>query len=257
MSTAETTGTDMVAVNPQTGELLDHLEQQPPATLCEALDAIHHRQADMKQWEAALEDELRRRLAVRRRKRDVMDGWEVANDTKRSREWDADELEGVLADLVARGTVQAGEITGIIQRVPKVSGTAAMKLRSRLTGDPQVAVDGTWEWKESRPKLTVTRSVELTAGSAEPDETLPPGQTGPSTPATAPDASPGRSRGAVPGGNEPQTPPTLSPAGSAPSGLFDDDDSDLFPAPAPAAQVYPPDVVPAPGKQPLRRYAGD
>ena len=69
--------TELVVVNPATGELLEHLDQQPPETLADALAAIRSRQDDAARMAAALEGELRRRLAMRGRKMAVYGTWEI------------------------------------------------------------------------------------------------------------------------------------------------------------------------------------
>jgi hypothetical protein len=153
---------DPQAVNPATGEVLEHLDQQPPAALAEALEAIHTRQADLKQWSDALEGELRRRLKILGDRRFAQFGdWEVVAEVSRSREWDADELENVLAQLCDEGIIRAGETADLIVRKSTVAAKAALALRSRLGPEAQTQIDTAWTWKERRKPLQVARSVAL------------------------------------------------------------------------------------------------
>jgi hypothetical protein len=156
------TGTDVaVAPHPDTGEVLDRLDEQPPELLARALDVVLTRKAQVEQWQTALETELRRRLKLRQTKHTVFGDWEVSMEPRRSREWDAADLEGVLSHLFDEGVIRAAEITDVIVSEPKVKGKEALALRSRLTGDALAAVDATWRWTEKPGKLTVARSVEL------------------------------------------------------------------------------------------------
>lgn len=159
---------EIEAVNPATGEVLEHLDQQAPEALAEALDAINNREAELKRWRAPIEAELRNRLKHRGRRLVVFGDWEVSNRPARKREWDADDLERVMGELVNSGIVRPAELTGIVSRVAQVSGSRALELRNRLTDDARAAVDQCWDWKEGRPKLTVARSVDLLAEGGQP-----------------------------------------------------------------------------------------
>jgi hypothetical protein len=162
----------LLVVNPDTGELLEHLDQQPPEILAEALDAVRGRQAKLKQWGDALDGELRRRLKIAGRTLEVFGEWEVECKPSRTREWDPGELEGVLQQLVDDGTIEAAEATGVIVREPKVSGKAALALRGRLGEDGRALVDGAFTWKERPTPVVVARSVQLLseAGDAQQHE---------------------------------------------------------------------------------------
>jgi hypothetical protein len=153
--------TELVAVNVATGELLEHLEQQPPEVLAEAFDAGQHLQRDLKRWLGELEAELRRRMKVLGRELTVYGDWEVEAKFDNRREWDAEELEAVLEELRDSGTIRAAEGTGVIQRTATVSGTAALALRSRLGRDAQTMIDRTYTWTRKRKPLRVVRSVSL------------------------------------------------------------------------------------------------
>jgi hypothetical protein len=159
-----THGTERI-VHPGTGELLEQLHAQPPETLADALAAVRARQAELKNMTAALETELRRRMALRGRKLTVFGDWEVEiKPPSNESVWDADELEATLQTLVDDGVARAGELTGIINRDPTVSRTAANELLRRLSGSARTAVD---RCRTFRPKgsgsVRVARSVALPA----------------------------------------------------------------------------------------------
>lgn len=163
-----------VAVNPDTGELLEHLDQQPPEALAEALDAVHTRQTELTRWSDALAGELRRRLKLRNVTLAVFGDWEVSAARKRESVWDAAELEPVLRQLVDDGTVRAADWADVITREPVVSRSRAGQLLGHLDGTAADAVKACRAWKEKPGPLTVARSVELTP-VALPDPGPPAG----------------------------------------------------------------------------------
>ena len=152
---------EVEAANPITGEVLEHLDQQPPEKLAETLADIYRRQEQFKTWEAAIAGELRQRLKLRKSKLVVFGDWEVQMAVTRSAEWDVAELEVVLQGLVDEGVIRAADAAGIIARDPVVSKSKAGQLASRLTGDAQERVTALRTWKEKPGKLTVARSVDL------------------------------------------------------------------------------------------------
>jgi hypothetical protein len=156
-----------LAVNPQTGEVLEHLGQQPPEALAWALVEIHARQAEMKLWSDALETELRRRLKVRGARVAVFGDWEVEATRTRQSDWDLGGLEPVLEALVEEGVVRAADVTEVITREPVISRKHARQLMGRLTGEARAAVEACCTWRETAGKLIVTRSVELSSGEPE------------------------------------------------------------------------------------------
>jgi hypothetical protein len=158
---------DLAAVNPDTGEVLEHLDQQPAETLAEALDAIHTRQTELARWADALAAELRRRLKVRQTTLAVFGDWEVAAARKRESEWDADELEPVLQQLTGDGTIRAGDWVDVITRTPVVSRSRAGALLTQLDGAAADAVKACRTWKEKPGPLTVTRSVQLNPATVQ------------------------------------------------------------------------------------------
>ena len=181
------TAGELVAVHPGTGELLDHLEQRPPADLADALAAIRAQQDQLAEWGKVLETELRRRLKLMDRKLAVFGDYEVATTTSRKSVWDVAELEVQIESLVEQGILKAGDVTEVIDRTPTVRAGAATTLIRRLDGASKRAIEQTRTWKEQSGKVTVVRSVELVAASEQGSLAPPPeAQQGPADPAEAP-----------------------------------------------------------------------
>ena len=152
---------DLVVAHPVTGELLDNLDSQPPAVLAEALFELRARKARMRTSERALEAELRRRVELRERAVHIVGDYEISAKPESRREWDADELEGVLRELLDRGVVHAGELTEVIRHETFVSASEALRLLNRLSGDARTAVERCYRWQKKPGRLIVERSVDL------------------------------------------------------------------------------------------------
>jgi hypothetical protein len=150
------------AVNLATGEVLEHLDQQPAETVAEALALIHAKEAELKQWREPLEADLRRRLKMRGAKLAVFGDWEVEATVKNESEWDAVELEQAMRDLVDEGVIPAADTVDVIVRTPVVSRSKANQLLARLTGDAHQRVGALRTWREKPGRVTVVRSVQLT-----------------------------------------------------------------------------------------------
>jgi hypothetical protein len=156
----------VVVVHPGTGEVLPELHQLPGEAVADALGALREASARLRAMERACTDDLRRRLAERGRSRAMYGDYEVAIGRESS--WDADELEAVLGDLVAHGTVTAGEVADVIRREAVVSKTEAKRLAARLTGDARETVEACCTWRSSG-RLTVTESAPLLDAGPEHD----------------------------------------------------------------------------------------
>jgi hypothetical protein len=158
----------VLVVHPGTGELLDSLDAQPPEVLADALYVLRQRHSDLRKAERALEDELRRRVGNRDRTVFLFGSYEVTAKPEFRRQWDGDELEAVLRELLDRGTLQAAELTEVIRHETVVSGSEAMRLLSRLTGESKQAVQDCFEWVQKGPsRVTVAPSVSFLPTSEE------------------------------------------------------------------------------------------
>ena len=156
-------------VHPLTGEVLEHLDQQPPETLAETLAAIHDRQAQYKTASTLLEEELRRRLLLRGRNQVIFGAWEVAFEQGNESVWDGDELEAALRNLIDAGTLDARECVGVITHDPVVHRTEANRLIGRLTGAARHSVERCRTWRaKGRGRIVVARSVALPPGDDTP-----------------------------------------------------------------------------------------
>lgn len=149
-------------IHPLTGELLEHLDQQPPETLAEALAVIHARQTQYKAAATALDDELQRRLMIRGRREAVFGDWEVALEQGNESVWDGDELEAALRALIDQGVLDARECVGVITHDPVVHRTEANRLIGRLSGGARHSIERCRSWRpKGRGRIAVARSVEL------------------------------------------------------------------------------------------------
>jgi hypothetical protein len=158
---------DVVVAHPVTGELIEQLDAQPAEVLADALYQLRERRLAMREMESALEGELRRRVAIRDRAVFVFGEYEVSNKSTSRREWDGDELEGVLRELLDQGTLHAAELTEVIRHETRVSGKEAQRLLGRLTGDALKAVERCFRWRQGPARLEVERSVQLISKEAE------------------------------------------------------------------------------------------
>jgi hypothetical protein len=151
-------GAAVAVVDPATGELLEALHTQPPERLADVAFELRARQGELRKMQQAVEAELRRRMVIRDRRLVVFGDYEV----KLTREsvWDAEELEGVLGELVDRGAVHASELTRVIRRETTVSRTEANRLLTRLSGSARDAIERCMSWRTSG-RLQIARSVAL------------------------------------------------------------------------------------------------
>jgi hypothetical protein len=139
---------------PETGQSVELV------TLADALALIKQRKTELEHARRLLDDELRRRVtehggAPGR----VWITGEYELKLVHGREWDADELEGVLRALVDDGVLTPREVLGVIRHEPKVNGTNAARLLDRLDGDAHAAVRACHTWRVKG--LQVERSQPL------------------------------------------------------------------------------------------------
>lgn len=158
---ASETGQDVaLVVHPATGELMDDLSRYDPDTLADALTLIKERKGELDRARRALDDELRRRIIERGGSPGrVWITGEYELKLANGREWDADELEGVLRALVDDGVLDVHDVLGVIRHEAKVNGTAAARLLDRLDGEALAAVRACHTWRVKG--LSVERSLPL------------------------------------------------------------------------------------------------
>lgn len=155
-------------IHPLTGEVLEHLDTQPPETLAEALTVIHARQTQYKDAAAALEDALRRRLIIRGRDQCTFGRYEVTFERGNESVWDGDELEGALRNLIDQGVLDARECVGVITHDPVVHRSEANRLIGRLSGSARASIDRCRTWRaKGRGRIVVVASVALPEPSSQ------------------------------------------------------------------------------------------
>lgn len=154
--------TDIVVVNPRDGTILDNLNNQPSDLLAAVAHDLRAREKQLAEMRKAVEAVLLGRLEQEGRRLALVGDYEIQVDTGRGRVWDGEDLEHALRELVDAGTLQAGELTGLIRHETKVDGKAAVRLLGLLSGRPRGLVEACFRWEtKGRPRLTVTPSVQL------------------------------------------------------------------------------------------------
>lgn len=155
-----------VVVDPISGEVHADARDLPSDRLAQLAYRLRQAESERRLWRSAIEDELRTRLERDGRSEAIVGDYALAITSGKRREWDADELEGVVSDLVDSGVLQAGEIAELITREAKVNGTLARQLLERMTGAPHEVLASCFTWVQRGPRVTI-----------EPvPEQLPPGQ---------------------------------------------------------------------------------
>jgi hypothetical protein len=154
-----------VVVDPISGEVHADARDLESDRLAQLAYRLRQAEAERRLWRSAIEDELRSRLEREGRKEAIVGDYALAITSGKRREWDADELEGVVSDLVDSGVLAAGEIAELITREAKVNGTLARQLLERMTGAPHEVLASCFTWVQKGPRVTI-----------EPvPEQLPPG----------------------------------------------------------------------------------
>ena len=147
--------------HPATGEVLD-LDNAPSEQLAEAALELKEREAQLKSWRQAIENELLGRLDKGRRRKVVVGEYEVEIATSWRRVWDHEDLETVVAGLLDAGVLKHAEVGGLLTPQPaKLDGKLAASLIDRLSGDAREAVEGCFTWEQQKSRLTVVRSIPL------------------------------------------------------------------------------------------------
>jgi len=144
-------------VDTSSGEILD-FTRIDHEFLLDMLDELRRREAQLKTFRIAAEDEAVHRHGDRQAAQPVGE-WEVNVERRSTREWDVAELERTLTDLQARGLVDDAARDRLIHIKPVVDGTAAKRFVDHLDGEALDAVRQCFEWKDSRPKVVLTRTT--------------------------------------------------------------------------------------------------
>ena len=150
-----------LVVHPATAEVLDTANAGG-----DQLAQWHDQLAAIKRAaDVALKDvdnELRRRIGDR--KLWAAGEWEISLTGSNKSEWDADELEAVLRDLVAHGVVHAGDVTDVIRHETIVSAREADRLSKQLTGAAHTTVENCRTWVRQPGRIVVKQSIALPEG---------------------------------------------------------------------------------------------
>jgi hypothetical protein len=159
-------GDELVPVHLGTGEVLDDLGRYDPEVLAEALVLLRERKSELEAMRKAIDTELAKRLTERGLPRGRV--WVIGDfglKFKGKSEWDADELEGVLRNLLDEGQLTSRDVLGLIEHVPKVNGRNVDRLLKRTTGETRNAINQCRRWASAG--LAVEREQPLLPGGEE------------------------------------------------------------------------------------------
>lgn len=156
---------DLVIVDPRDGTLLENLADEPTDLLAAVAVELKAREQHLKAMRAAVETELTTRVQTAGRRRVTAAGHELKIEPTRGRVWDPEDLEECLRELVDQGTLNAGELTGLITHETKVDGKLAQKLLGSLDGQARGLLERCYRWEnKGRPKLVITPVAPLIEG---------------------------------------------------------------------------------------------
>jgi len=145
-------------VDPRSGEVLD-LATIGEADLLDLFLAAQDYERKVRQWRTAAEDELIRRA-------DELAGFQIGGynvdvDRKSYREWDVDDVEAVVAQLVHANELTLADVAGLIKTQRHIDGNIAKRLIDR--GSPTVvnALRSCFTWKQrGRATVRITAPTE-------------------------------------------------------------------------------------------------
>ena len=154
--------TALAVVDPRDGTVLDDLQDQSTGLLAHVALELKRREQHLHAMRVLVEAELTTRVHDAGRKVVLVDDLELKIEGGRGRVWDGDELELALRDLVDRGTLRAGELTGLITHETKVNGKGMQRLLGLLHGPARAQVETCFTWEsKGQPRLVITPSVQL------------------------------------------------------------------------------------------------
>jgi hypothetical protein len=157
-TTPDIIGNTETLVDPRNGEVID-LGAAPSDQLGELILECRIRKDLLETWRRAATDELLRRHD----RLTVVGDIEIRPDHGRGKEWDPDDLKGVVLDLIDQGVLSASDVTDLITNQPaKVNGNIANRLLDRLTGEHRELVAGCYRLTQKRrPSVDVSRVANL------------------------------------------------------------------------------------------------
>jgi len=153
---------ELAVVDPRDGTILQDLQTEATGLLAHVALELTERVRQMRLMRELVEAELAHRVHDAGRRVVLVDGLELKVESGRSRVWDPEDLEAALRDLVDAGTLQAGELTGLITHNVHVDGKHAQRLLGLLHGPALAAVERCFRWEtKGRERLVITPSITL------------------------------------------------------------------------------------------------
>jgi len=137
-------------VDPITGEVHERIDELPSDQLAELLYRLRAAEADRKLARLAVDAELRTRLKRENRSAAIVGAYRLVVKSTAHREWDAETLRGVIADLRASG-VDDPLFGDLFKPQPaKVDGNVARRLLDRLTGASRDVIANCFAWRDDK-----------------------------------------------------------------------------------------------------------
>jgi hypothetical protein len=149
-----------VVVDPITGEVHEHPGDLPTDRLAALVYNLRRAEAERRLWRDLLVDELRLRMRRDERTDARIGDYQITLKSADRRDWDADELEGVVNDLVATNVLDQREITELWRTKREVNGMEAKRLLDRLTGASHDLLSGCFKWIRRDPTVTIEHVPE-------------------------------------------------------------------------------------------------
>lgn len=143
--------TDVVHL--RTGELITDPTLHDADELAEASLLLRERERMYREMRYVIDAELGTRLSRRRHPRQVWATGQFEVKSANESVWDADELEGVLADLIERGELASRDVEGVLKREVVVSRSTANRLLDRLEGPAHEAIERCRSWRQTGVKV--------------------------------------------------------------------------------------------------------
>lgn len=156
-----------LVMHPDTGELIDRLEAEPPELLADLYVAIREHQARLEAMRKLVKGELQNRLDMRGVAKMVVGDYEIGESHGTRSRWDGEALETVVRELIDNGAISYADVRDLIRHDTVVNGNVANALSRRLAGANKRAVEDCRTREPDRRAFDVVRSLPLVAGEGE------------------------------------------------------------------------------------------
>ena len=151
--------TALTEIREQAGEIeLD----APTDVLAQLLQSVRDRRKVLGDMEKALTHEITGRMKTAHRSVLTAGTLELRLEHRNESQWDVDELETVLRELIDEGVIEARDAVGVIKHEVTVSRSNANRFLGLLLGSARQRVEACRHWQKSATaRLEVTTAVQL------------------------------------------------------------------------------------------------